>query len=221
LTNDFHLNVGSYLVSPNGVALGFGQNSVNGTNTQSLTAFTLDPVPGLWTLIVDFATPVVGDEVSQSFTGTVEFNRVTVSATGLPNNKFTKLAAGTPITVPVKITNNGALAGDFFIDARLNNAVSVTLAPFSQVSGLGLPLVVGPPQWLCRRIHRASRLPRTRPCRSNSTMVRTRAIRIFIPTPAPRRPAHTRQRADSCSRVSGSPHRARLGRTRLERQPEP
>src|SRR5262249_26711921 len=49
LTNDFGLNVGSYLVSPNGVALGFGQNSVNGTNTQSLTAFTLDPVPGLWT----------------------------------------------------------------------------------------------------------------------------------------------------------------------------
>jgi hypothetical protein len=147
LTNDFSMDVGSYLVSPNGVALGFGQNSTNGTHTQSLTAYTLNPVPGLWTLIVDFATPVIGNEVSQTFTGNVAFNRVTVSATGLPNNKLTKLPAGVPITVPVKITNNSPVPWDFFMDARLTNTVNLTLAPFSQASGLDLPLVVGPPEW--------------------------------------------------------------------------
>ena len=62
LTNDIGDIVGSYLVNPNGVAVGFGQNSLNGTNTASLTAYTLNPVSGTWTLIVDFASPVVGDE---------------------------------------------------------------------------------------------------------------------------------------------------------------
>jgi hypothetical protein len=147
LTNDFGVNVGSYLVSPNGIALGFGQNNALGTHTSSLTAYALDPAPGLWTLIIDFATPVVGDEVAQTFSGNVAFNRVTVSATGLPNKKFTKVVAGTPITVPVKITNNGAAPGLFFIDARLDNAVSMTLAPFSQSTGLSLPLTVGLPEW--------------------------------------------------------------------------
>jgi Subtilase family/Peptidase inhibitor I9 len=149
LTNDFGLDVGSYLVSPNGVALGFGQNNqLSGTNTQSLTAYALDPVPGLWTLIVDFATPVVGNEVAQTFSGSIELNRVRVSASGLPNNKSTKLAAGTPITVPVKITNNGAAPGAFFVDARLNNNVSLALTSIAQSTGLSLPLTGSMPIWL-------------------------------------------------------------------------
>ena len=58
----------------------------------------------------------------------------------------TKLAAGTPVTVPVTITNTGSRAEDFFVDPRLATHETVTLAPFSQASGLSLPLVVGLPQ---------------------------------------------------------------------------
>lgn len=66
LTNDVADPVGSYLVSPDGVAVGFGQNQsdLTGNNGLSLTAYTLNPIPGTWTLIVDFAEPIVGDEVS-------------------------------------------------------------------------------------------------------------------------------------------------------------
>jgi len=134
LTNDVADNVGAYLVNPDGVAVGFGQNSLNGTNSQALTAYTHDPLAGTWTLIVDFSEPVVGDEISQPFTGNIKLDHVSVSAAGLPNNRHTKLAAGVPVTIPVTVTNNGAAPEAFFVDARLNATTSISLVSF-----FGLP----------------------------------------------------------------------------------
>ena len=99
-------------------------------------------MPGTWTLIVDFAEPVVGDEISQPFTGNIKFNNVSVSASGLPNSNGTKLAAGVPVTVPVTVTNNGAAPEDFFADPRLNSTASLTLASLVPNTGLTLPLTV-------------------------------------------------------------------------------
>jgi hypothetical protein len=147
LTNDAGDPVGAYLIDPNGNTAGYGQNSLNGTQGTSLTAYSVNPIPGTWTLAVDFAEPVVGDEISQPFTGNIQLNNVSASASGLPNNAHTKLAAGQPVTVPLTITNNGAQGEDFFVDPRLTSATTLTLAPFSQASGLSLPLVVGSPQW--------------------------------------------------------------------------
>jgi hypothetical protein len=56
---------------PDGDPLGFGQNSINGTQTLSLRAYTNNPAVGRWTLVIDFAEPVVGDEISQPFTGNI------------------------------------------------------------------------------------------------------------------------------------------------------
>jgi hypothetical protein len=147
LTNDAGDPVGAYLVDPNGNVAGYGQNSINGSQGTSLTAWAVNPIQGTWTLIVDFAEPVAGDEVSQPFTGSVAFNAVSVSAAGMPDSAGTTLPAGQPVTVPVTITNNGEQAEDFFVDPRLSSSTTASLAPFSQASGLGLPLVVGPPQW--------------------------------------------------------------------------
>ncbi|HEY7815105.1 MAG TPA: hypothetical protein VIC62_17800, partial [Nakamurella sp.] len=147
LTNDAGDPVGAYLVDPNGDVAGYGQNSINGTQGTSLTAWAVNPIQGTWTLIVDFAEPVAGDEVSQPFTGSVAFNAVNVSAAGMPDSAGTTLPAGQPVTVPVTITNNGAQAEDFFVDPRLDSSTTLALAPYSQASGLSLPLVVGPPVW--------------------------------------------------------------------------
>ncbi len=148
LTNDEGNPVGAYLIGPGGDALGYGQNSTNGTQTLSLTAYTLNPVPGTWTLIVDFAEPTVGNEISQPFTGNIQFNNVSVSGS-LPNNFGKKLVAGKPVTVPVTITNNGAAPEAFFADPRLNTTASIQLASLVPNTGLPLPLTVEfPPQWI-------------------------------------------------------------------------
>jgi len=158
LTNDATDPVGAYLVSPNGDVLGYGQNFLETGNFAtgptlnpgtSLTAYTLNPAAGTWTLIVEFAEPVAGDEVSQPFAGSIKFNNVSASAAGLPNSAGTKLAAGTPVTVPVTITNNGAAPEDFFVDSRLNSTASLALAPQfgSSQTGIVLP-PVAEPLWL-------------------------------------------------------------------------
>ncbi len=146
LTNDAGDPVGAYLVSPDGDVGGYGQNLLDGSSGLSLSAYTLNPVAGTWTLIVDFAEPVVGDEVSQPFSGNVQLDNTSATAAGLPNSASTKLAAGTPVTVPVKITNRGAAPEDFFIDPRLNATQTITLAPLTPAT-LTLPVAGNPPFW--------------------------------------------------------------------------
>ncbi len=139
LANDANDPVGTYLISPDGDTLGYGQNSLNGTQGLSATAFTLDPAPGTWTLAVDFAEPVEGNELSDAFTGSIEFNGVHASAAGLPDSASTTLASGIPVTVPVSVTNNGAAPELVFIDPRLTTTKAYTLAPVSP-STLTVPL---------------------------------------------------------------------------------
>jgi hypothetical protein len=151
LQNDIGDMVGTYLIAPDGTALGFGQNSVNGVNTPSITAYTHNPAPGRWTLIVQFAEPVVGDEVSQTFTGDIKLDDVSVSAPSLPNSQHTMLTAGVPVVVPVRITNKGAAAEAFFIDARLNTVTHIALgnlSPPPSSAGYPLPLAGAGPLWL-------------------------------------------------------------------------
>jgi hypothetical protein len=158
LTNDPTNPVGAYLISPSGDIRGYGQNfletgfatgKLSLTPGLALTANTLHPAAGNWTLIVEFANPVAGNEISQPFTGNIRFNNVSASAAGLPDSAGTRLAAGTPVTVPVKITNNGAAPEDFFIDPRLSSIASMTLITQLGTIDTGMPLPpVGEPQWL-------------------------------------------------------------------------
>ena len=129
LANDANDPVAEYLISPDGNTVGYGQNSLNGNGGLSLTAYTRHPVSGTWTLIVDFAEPVEGNELSDPYTGNIVFNNVVASAAGLPDSASTTLKATVPVTVPVTITNNGAAPEDFFIDPRLDTTQSITLAP--------------------------------------------------------------------------------------------
>ncbi|MGD0559363.1 MAG: S8 family serine peptidase [Streptosporangiaceae bacterium] len=133
--NDAADPAAEYLVSPDGDTLGYGQNTLGTTDLTSLSAYTLNPAPGTWTLIVDFAEPVVGNELSEPYTGSVKFNDASATASGLPDSAHTVLAPGKKVTVKVKITNTGVAPEDFFIDPRLDSSSAVALAAVSPTSG--------------------------------------------------------------------------------------
>jgi hypothetical protein len=147
LANDANDPVAEYLISPDGDTVGYGQNSLNGGGGLSLTAYTLHPVSGTWTLIIDFAEPVEGNELSDPYTGNIVFNNVAASAAGLPDSAGTTLKATVPVTVPVTITNNGAAPEDFFVDPRLNTTQSITLAPAGGSGTVSLPMTGDFPTW--------------------------------------------------------------------------
>jgi len=148
LSNDASDPIGAYLISPDGDTFGYAQNTdPSGNPTLSATAYTLNPVPGTWTFEIAFTEPTAGNEISEPYTGNIKFNNVSASAPGLPDSLSTKLAAGAPVTVPVKITNNGAAPEGFFVDPRLDQTATISLAGLDQTAGLSLPLVVEPPLW--------------------------------------------------------------------------
>ncbi|MGH9476438.1 MAG: S8 family serine peptidase [Terriglobales bacterium] len=144
LPTDLGLTIGAYLVAPNGVLAAMAENvdSITGAPTPSLTADCIHPMPGTWTLIVDFANIVGGDLVTQPFSGNVALDNVMVSAPGLPSSSHTQLAARVPVTIPVTITNPGLGTQAVFLDARLRGQdQTVSLAPQYGENGVfALPL---------------------------------------------------------------------------------
>lgn len=145
LTNDRREAVGDYLIAPDGEVLGFGQNSVGGLSTPSLSAYVLDPVPGTWTLAVDFSGPVFGDEVSQPFHGTIALDTTQATATGLPDSPKILLKRKAPVQVRVTITNTGLAPELYFLDPRLTKIRTLRLESETGPTFL-LPLGVQP-EW--------------------------------------------------------------------------
>jgi hypothetical protein len=133
LSNDAADPVFEYLVSPDGDVAGYGENGIGqpGTSgavsTLGASAYAVDPVPGMWTLILEFADPVAGNELSQPYSGNIVLNASSASAPALPDSAATTLTAGTAVTVPVTITNNGASPQELFLDPRLDTTTTMTL----------------------------------------------------------------------------------------------
>jgi hypothetical protein len=142
--------VSAYLISPDGNTTGFGSNSLLGIYWTALTAWTLNPVPGTWTLIVEFAEPVVGNEVSQPYSGSIVFNQARAHATGLPDSPDVTLASGKAVTIPVTITNTGAGPEAYYIDPRLGTTQSLALQELGTLTSnvTSLPLIGPYPYWL-------------------------------------------------------------------------
>jgi hypothetical protein len=149
ITEDAGDNVVAYLIDPEGIAVAASTNRLTtdfdfGTGELSQSPLTRTdvyanaPQPGRWALLVNFAGAVVGDILSQPFSGQVSFDKVRVTAKGLPNDRNTTLKAGEPVTIPVRVRNNGTAPEDFFVDPRLNTTTSIRPTALGPTT-VGLP----------------------------------------------------------------------------------
>jgi hypothetical protein len=125
------------LVAPNGNVAAFASNVEMTTSplagqVQQLVSgaqlHTLKPAAGLWTLVVEFAPVVDGTAISTPFTVSTDQTPVAASAAGLPHSTSTVLPAGKKANYFVKVTNSGPSPESYFVDGRLGNSVTYSLA---------------------------------------------------------------------------------------------
>jgi hypothetical protein len=143
--------VNGFLTAPDGQVYSY-QTNVNAEEDALFNGFQIyrrNPQAGRWTFSMEVTNPVSGAETSQPFVGRVRYNTVQISAPALPNSAKTKLAAGVPVTVPVKIKNTGVIPLTYFADGRLNATGTIPLAELSGNSTVQLPVAPGiTPFWL-------------------------------------------------------------------------
>ncbi|MCU1679431.1 MAG: Bacillopeptidase [Amycolatopsis sp.] len=146
-----------YLVAPDGQTAGQSSNQllVGSNHGQPVTVgspgsrvHTTNPAAGRWTVIITFTNPVVGDQLSTTLSGKVDFAPVAPKVTGLPTSGTLK--AGVPQVVAVTVHNDSPAVESYFLDARLNKTTTTQLASVTPSKGLTLPLAVTAPipQWI-------------------------------------------------------------------------
>jgi Subtilase family len=125
--NDF---LTGYLVNPQGQTVGYSENIVvNSTETKVVFSpyvnmYNVDPEPGQWRLLLQWANPVTGLELSANFNGTIKFNQVHVTGR-LPAGS--SLKRGKSYTFTVKVKNTGLAPEAYFVDPRLSGKATYTL----------------------------------------------------------------------------------------------
>jgi hypothetical protein len=160
LANDPATQVSAYLVAPGGETMGYGSSFLTTGFTSSgvpvetpgktLSLYTSNPIPGTWRLIIDFTSPVPGDEVADPFTGKIRYNAVSFDRGGLPDSPASVLKAGVKSTYKITLHNTGAAPEDIFLDPRLVTMQSYALQPQSKAADVKLPLTAAsdPPEWI-------------------------------------------------------------------------
>jgi hypothetical protein len=160
LANDPANQVSGYLVAPGGQTMGYGSSYLTtGFTTKGvpveqprrqLSLFTSNPIPGQWTLVIDFTSPVPGNELSAQFSGLIRLNAESFNRGGLPDSPSVTLQRNASYKYEITVKNTSAAPEDVFLDPRLTSLATYRLQPQDQVSGVGLPLssTANPPAWI-------------------------------------------------------------------------
>lgn len=140
LANDPADLLETVLIDPHGEIQSINSNqSVNaaGKTTQGLSVqnTVAAPVKGRWRLVVVVQDPVSGKELTEPFSGTVQFNKVSVSKLALPKT----LRRGKTRVARVKVTNTGKAPMLVQTDARAGAVRQFQLAPQFAGSTISLP----------------------------------------------------------------------------------
>lgn len=153
LANDPDEPLVGYLVSPDGAAAAFSSNytllpegqGFGANGTRFLQLYDLSPEPGQWAVDLEWVNPVTGNELAETFHGSITFRAVRVS-TNLPDSAPTLLARGTSKGYQLKVTNTGVAPEAIFLDPRDNKMVGTTLPNVNKnvkSASFNLPLPAG------------------------------------------------------------------------------
>ena len=151
-----------FLVSPGGQQIGYSGNYTfvpSGSSAQPKAAYSLvpgatpylqmyavAPQAGQWELVLQWTNPVTGNELTEPFSGSIQFNQVRASGKSLPNSPSAKLAQGQETFFTVDIANSGVAPEAYFVDPRLDKTTTITLPdldPKNVADLLELPLGAG------------------------------------------------------------------------------
>ena len=140
-----------YLIDPEGEAVASSSNiTLDSTGshpilTGSLNVYKDNPEPGRWTFALDWLPPITASsfgELTEPFTGQVQFNRVRASS-NLPHGGA-MLPGGKAHTFHVTVTNTAQSPESFFLDPRTSSMATI---PLTDVNGsdqnMSLPLPGG------------------------------------------------------------------------------
>jgi hypothetical protein len=125
------------LINPSGEAVSTAANGLPGATVQGVTAIVpetgaqlhaLTPAAGRWLLAIDFYGTVSGTALAQPIGITVNDSPAQASVSGLPDSPGITLAAGSPETIQLQVTNTSDAPEAYFVDARLAEQTKVTLA---------------------------------------------------------------------------------------------
>lgn len=146
LANDPGDQLLGFLVDPNGQTVGYSSNFTTDnfgkpTATPYVTLFHANPESGRWRLVLQWANPVTGLELTEPFTGTVSFNGVKVKAK-LPNGR--NLKVGKTYNFHVSVTAPGPAPEAFFVDPRLQASQALTLPDQNAGGDQGMSLPLHP-----------------------------------------------------------------------------
>ena len=139
---DTGYNLEGLLIDPQGMQLDVQSTIVSvdksGNPTgygNALQFFRYSPQPGRWQFVLLLNSTASGNQTSIPFAASIGFNTAKVSAPGLPNDPSVGLPAGTPVTIPVAVTNTGVVTEQYFADARLRTLEVQPLLAFAPPQG--------------------------------------------------------------------------------------
>ncbi len=144
------------LVDPNGESQAIDSNlytdasgnlTAPGTTLQMTSA---NPRPGQWRVILFVVNPVPGTAFTENFSGTIGFNKSSVSTKGLPNSSKVTIKKGSTTTAQVTVKNTGIAPINVQLDPRTNKVVQTQFAsPFGpqtfQLPAHAAPTFLVPP----------------------------------------------------------------------------
>lgn len=135
-------NIAGVLTGPDGVPADMQSNVTdldsngNLVFTNSLQFFRTAPAAGTWTLTLMLAF-YSGPSVNEPYTGTIAFNSVVASSSGVPDSAAVVLPQGSGAPASITVTNTGKTTKSYILDSRLNTMTDYTL---NGVDSGGLPV---------------------------------------------------------------------------------